>query len=99
MQNGLVESLIGRLRDECLNEHLFRSLSSARRTIELWRVDYNTERPHTSLKGLTPSAFADRPTTAPQPERPLAMNEGNKGARSLPTGGPVGLAALPQKGA
>jgi transposase InsO family protein len=26
MQNGLVESLIGRLRDECLNEHLFRSL-------------------------------------------------------------------------
>ena len=26
MQNGLVESLIGRLRDECLNEHLFKSL-------------------------------------------------------------------------
>ena len=32
MQNGFVESLIGRLRDECLNEHLFRSLPAARRT-------------------------------------------------------------------
>jgi len=63
MQNGLVESLIGRLRDECLNEHLFRSLPAARQTIELWRVDYNTQRPHTSLKGLTPLTFASRPTT------------------------------------
>jgi putative transposase len=60
MQNGFVESLIGRLRDECLNEHLFRSLPAARRTIELWRTDYNTQRPHTSLNGLTPVAFAKR---------------------------------------
>ena len=60
MQNGLVESLIGRLRDECLNEHLFSSLPAARHTIELWRIDYNTKRPHTSLNGLTPLAFANR---------------------------------------
>ena len=60
MQNAFVESLIGRLRDECLNEHLFRSLPAARRTIEHWRVDYNTRRPHTSLDGLTPVAFANR---------------------------------------
>ncbi len=60
MQNGFVESLIGRLRDECLNEHLFRSLPTARRTIEHWRIDYNTCRPHTSLNGLTPVAFANR---------------------------------------
>jgi putative transposase len=30
------------------------------RTIDLWRADYNTERFHTSLGGLTPAAFADR---------------------------------------
>ena len=30
MQNGLVESFIGRLRDECLNEHLFSSYRHAR---------------------------------------------------------------------
>jgi putative transposase len=60
MQNGLVESLIGRLCDECLNEHLFESLPAARHTLELWRIDYNTQRPHTSLDGLTPFTFANR---------------------------------------
>jgi len=60
MQNGFVESLNGRLRDECLNEHLFRSLSAAQRIIEDWRIDYNHTRPHTSLGGLTPSEFATR---------------------------------------
>jgi len=61
MQNGFAESFIGRFRDECLNEHLFRSLTEARRIIEHWRLDYNTGRPHTSLDGLTPTEFATRP--------------------------------------
>ena len=51
----------GRLRDECLNEHVFTNLSEARRIIEEWRIDYNTNRPHTSLNGLTPTEFAARP--------------------------------------
>jgi transposase InsO family protein len=34
MQNGFVESFNGRLRDECLNEHLFANLSEARQIIE-----------------------------------------------------------------
>ena len=51
----------GRLRDECLNEHLFASLPEARKIIEEWRTDYNTLRPHTSLNGLTPTEFATRP--------------------------------------
>ena len=61
MQNGFVESFNGRLRDECLNEHLFANLTQARRIIEEWRIDYNTNRPHTSLNGLTPTEFAARP--------------------------------------
>jgi transposase InsO family protein len=48
MQNGFVESFNGRLRDECLNEHMFSSLSQARQLIEAWRDDYNHKRPHTS---------------------------------------------------
>jgi putative transposase len=60
-QNGFVESFNGRFRDECLNEHVFASLAAARRIINTWRIDYNTERPHTSLDGLTPAAFATRP--------------------------------------
>jgi len=61
MQNAFIESFNGRLRDECLNEHLFGSLPEARRIIEAWRIDYNTNRPHTSLGGLTPIEFATRP--------------------------------------
>jgi putative transposase len=34
MQNGFVESFNGRLRDECLNEHLFANLNEARQIIE-----------------------------------------------------------------
>ena len=61
MQNGFVESFNGRLRDECLNEHLFASLTDAREIIEEWRADYNTNRPHSGLNGLTPTEFAARP--------------------------------------
>ena len=61
MQNGFVESFNGRLRDECLNEHLFTNLNEARQIIEEWRIDYNINRPHTSLNGLTPTEFAARP--------------------------------------
>lgn len=59
--DGFVESFNGRFWDECLNEHLFNSLVAARRIIEAWRVDYNSQRPHTSLNGLTPAAFATHP--------------------------------------
>jgi putative transposase len=61
MQNGLVESFNGRLRDECLNEHLFANFKGAREIIEEWRTDCNTSRPHSSLNGLTPTEFAARP--------------------------------------
>ena len=60
-QNGFVESFNGRLRDECLNEHLFPSLAAARRIIEAWRKDYNTVRPHSSLGGMAPAEFTNRP--------------------------------------
>ena len=57
-QNAYVESFNGRLRDECLNEHWFTSLSHARVVIEAWRREYNEERPKKSLGGLTPAAYA-----------------------------------------
>jgi putative transposase len=34
MQNGFMESFNGKLRDECLNEHVFGSLAEARRIID-----------------------------------------------------------------
>ena len=58
MQNGLCESFNGRLRDELLNETLFRSLPHARSALEDWRRDYNIDRPHSRLGWLTPAAYA-----------------------------------------
>jgi len=58
VQNAFVESFNSRLRDECLNEHVFLTLAEARETIEAWRYDYNHLRPHSSLGALTPIEFA-----------------------------------------
>ena len=68
VQNAYVESFNGTCRNECLNEHWFVSLAEARRLIEDWRIDYNLNRPHSSLGGKTPSEFANQPrekTTTP----------------------------------
>ena len=57
MQNGLVESFHGRLRDECLNAQWFRTLNDVRTTLEKWRQEYNCERPHSGLDYRTPEEF------------------------------------------
>ena len=57
IENAFAESFNGRLRDECLNINWFLSLKHAREVIEVWRKDYNTVRPHSSLGGLAPQEF------------------------------------------
>jgi putative transposase len=52
--NPYIESFNGRLREECLNQHWFESLEEARQILEKWRMEYNTERPHSSLDNRTP---------------------------------------------
>jgi putative transposase len=59
-ENAYIESFNGKFRDECLNEHWFITMAQARRAIESWRIEYNTERPHSSLGDLTPEEFAER---------------------------------------
>jgi putative transposase len=39
MQNAFIESFNGKLRDECLNEHVFTGLAEARQIINAWRHD------------------------------------------------------------
>jgi len=56
--NPYIEAFNGRVRDECLDQHWFTSLDDARTTIEAWRQDYNTERPHGALGNRTPTAYA-----------------------------------------
>jgi len=57
-QNAFVESLNGKFRNECLNQHWFRTLDEARYEIELWREHYNNVRPHSSLNFMSPVEFA-----------------------------------------
>lgn len=54
-ENGYVESFNGKMRNELLNTEIFYSIKEARIIIELWRVHYNTIRPHSAL-GYRPPA-------------------------------------------
>ena len=59
-ENGHIESFHDKLRDECLNRHIFRGVADAQEVAEAWRVEYNTLRPHSSLGYETPEEFAAR---------------------------------------
>ncbi len=81
-ENGYTESLNGRIRDECLNEHWFLNLAEARAILEAWREDYNTVRPHSSLGYLAPleaKARLNKDRRAPvstclMPDRPVIVS-------------------------
>jgi len=57
VENGMIESFNGKLRDECLNMHWFKSLWEAQLLLENWRQQYNEMRPHSSLGNLAPRAY------------------------------------------
>jgi putative transposase len=59
-ENAYIESFHDKLRDECLNREIFGSLWEARVVIEQWRLEYTTERPHSSLGYRTPVEFGSR---------------------------------------
>jgi putative transposase len=56
--NQVIESFNSRLRDECLNEHLFFDLEDAVTKINEWHGKYNNYNPHSSLGMMTPLEFA-----------------------------------------
>ncbi|WP_036075688.1 integrase core domain-containing protein, partial [Leptospira weilii] len=59
-EDAFIESFNGKMRNECLNENWFKDIEEARRLIEEWRIFYNSERPHSSLGGLTPEEYLRR---------------------------------------
>jgi len=52
--NAFIEAFNGRFRAECLNAHWFLSLADAREKLEIWRVDYNEQRPHSAIGNRVP---------------------------------------------
>ena len=70
MQNGFVESFNGRLRDECLNEHLFSSLAAGTHAHRRMEDRLQPERPHTSLGDLTPNEYVANWLATRSPNHP-----------------------------
>jgi putative transposase len=48
VENAFIESFNGRLRDECLNSHVFATVADVRRVLDSWRADCNAVRPHSA---------------------------------------------------
>ena len=88
MARGFVESFNGRMRDEFLNETLFRNLAHARDLTAAWVTDYNTQRPHSALGYQTPAGFALQLTTAIA--RPAARDE-SSARRAIAQPAPKGV--------
>jgi transposase InsO family protein len=57
-QNGYAESFHSKLRDEFLDREEFESQVQAQAMGLLWKEEYNTERPHSSLAYKTPAEYA-----------------------------------------
>lgn len=79
-QNGHVESFHNRLRDECLNQELFPSVTEARVVIEEWRHLYNRVHPHSKLGFQSPDEFATK-----QSELGSISASATPALRSIPT--------------
>jgi len=63
-ENGYCESFNGKMRDEKLNGELFYTLREAQVVLEMWRHEYNTFRPHSSLGQRPPAPAATLPLGA-----------------------------------
>ena len=59
-QNAFIERFNRTFRYEVLDAHLFSSLQQVRDIAWKWMIDYNEQRPHDALKGMTPAAFRDK---------------------------------------
>lgn len=64
--NALIESFNGSFRDECLNTNWFLSIADAREKISCWRKEYNSFRPHSSLRNMTPDQFRKKHLKRPK---------------------------------
>lgn len=68
-QNPFIESYNGKMRDELLNLHWWRSLGEAREAVQVFREDFNEVRPHSALDDQTPAEFARRYAATLNPQR------------------------------
>ena len=63
------ERFNGKLRDDCLNSHVFASVSEAQEILDAWREDYNLVRPPSSLQDRTRPRWAQCGSTTAKEDR------------------------------
>lgn len=56
-QNGMIERFIRTIKEKCIYQNRYESLTQARLSIGQWVTYYNEERPHQSLKMKTPADY------------------------------------------
>jgi len=59
-QNGFVESFNSIMRDNLLNRYLFHTPKEAQQKLDVFKKEYNEERPHGAIGGIPPMMFRDR---------------------------------------
>lgn len=57
MQNGYIERFNGSYRRGVLDVYIFKNISQVREITEEWRKDYNENRPHDALGGMSPIEY------------------------------------------
>ena len=74
-QNGFVESMNDKLRDECLNREAFYTVQEMAVVLGDWREHYNTRRPHGGIDFQTPARVYDRQIPNGSLRSPLGILE------------------------
>jgi putative transposase len=67
--NAHIEAFNSVVRRECLSQHWFLDLEDAQGELDRWRLDYNTVRPHGSLRRSTPAQVGAGAPLTRSPER------------------------------
>lgn len=59
-QNAYIERFNRTYRNELLDLYLFRNLAEVREATYWWMIEYNEQRPHDSLRDLTPAEYLSK---------------------------------------